>query len=243
MLQKRLIFFICVMLVAGILLAQGWWDAKPYTAWTKDEVNNMLDKSPWGTVMNRAIERVGHLRSDGATVSGTEAAYDKLAFHISVVTSKPIRMALARRAILADAAAAARTDWGKYIDQENPENIAVAVNLVATPMDSNVALVLSHAMGNYQTADLAAKTFLTTDGGKKVPLAKYDSLGENGYGVKFYFPRNLPDGSSFIAAGNKDLRFDTTLTLPKTDAVELKFIVVTARWDLRKMTYNGKLCF
>lgn len=240
---KGLVLFSCIMLAAGILLAQGWWDSKPYTAWSKDEVTNMLDKSPWGTVYNHSVERVGHIRTNGDTVSGTESAYDKLSFHIAFVTSKPVRMALARRALLADPASAGKTDWGKYIDQEDPQNIEVVVNLTAAPMDSAIALAVSQALDGLKVSDLAPKTFLSTDGGKKVALAKYDSLGENGYGVAFYFPRNLPDGSPLVASSNKEIRFDTMIPLPKMDVTELKSIAVTAKWDLKKMTYNGKLCF
>jgi hypothetical protein len=242
-LLKRLVLLPCILLGASILLAQGLWESKPYTSWTKDEVTNMLDKSPWGTVTNKSIERVGHLRSGVDGVSGTESAYDKLSFHVSFVTAKPIRMALARRALLADPGSAGRTDWGKYIDQEDPQNIAVVVNLTASPVDSSVALILSQTLDTAKTADLASQTFLSTDGGKKVALAKYDSLGENGYGVKFYFPRNLPDGTPLIAAGNKEIRFDSVIVLPKEQSPEIKSIAVNAKWDLKKMLFGGKPCF
>lgn len=240
---KRLVLLPCILLAASILLAQGWWDSKSYTSWTKDEVTSMLDKSPWGTVYNRSVERVGHLRTNGDTVSGTESAYDKLSFHVSFVTAKPIRMALARRALLADPAGAGKTDWGKYIDQEDPQNIVVVMSLTASPMDSSVALMLSQTLDNFKTADFASQTFLSTDGGKKVALAKYDSLGESGYGVKFYFPRTLPDGTPLVAASNKEIRFDTMIVLPKDQSPEIKSIAVNAKWDLRKMVFGGKPCF
>ena len=243
MLSKRLVLLLCVLLGASLLLAQGWWDSKLYTSWTKDEVTNMLDKSPWGTVFNRSVERVGHVRTNGDTVSGTESAYDKLSFHVSLVTAKPIRMALARRALLADPAGAGKTDWGQYIDQEDPQNIVVVVNLTASPMDSSIALILSQTLDNLKTADLAPQTFLSTDGGKKVALARYDSLGENGYGVKFYFPRNLPDGTPLVTASNKEIRFDTLIILPKEQGAEIKSVPVNAKWDPKKMLFGGKPCF
>lgn len=246
MLSKRLVLLSCVLLGASILLAQGYWESKPYTSWTKDEVTNMLDKSPWGTVFNKGVERlsgVGENLSKSNGLDTTETAYDKLSFHISFVTAKPIRMALARRALLADPVSAGKTDWGKYIDQEDPQNIVVVMNLTASPMDSSVALMLSQTLDNFKTADLASKTFLSTDGGKKVALAKYDSLGENGYGVKFYFPRTLPDGTPLVAASNKEIRFDTVLVLPKEQSPETKSIAVNVKWDLRKMVLGGKPCF
>lgn len=243
MLQRRPLVFAVIMLAAAIAMAQGWWEGKPYTAWSKDEVTNMLDKSPWGNVATQAIERIGHLVAGVDTVTGTESAYDKLSFHISFVTAKPVRMALARRTVLADPSKQDQTDWGKYIDREDDQNIVLVANLTAYPVDSNIALVVSDVLGNLKTSDLESQTRLSTDAGKKVPLAKYDPLGENGYGVKFYFPRHLPDGSPLVAAGNKEIRFDTTIPLPKRGDIERRSITVTAKWDLRKMLYQGKPAF
>jgi hypothetical protein len=245
-LSKRLVLIPCILLGASILLAQGWWESKLYTSWTKDEVTNMLDKSPWGTVYNRAVERISGIGTSittGGGLGSTETAYDKLAFHLSFVTAKPIRMALARRALLVDPGNASKTDWGKYIDQEDPQNIVVVMSLTASPADSAVALLLSQTLDDFKLADLASRTFLSTDGGKKVALAKYDSLGENGYGVKFYFPRTLPDGTPLVAAANKEIRFDTLLVLPKERSPETKSIAVNAKWDLKKMVLGGKPCF
>jgi hypothetical protein len=243
MVQRRALVFAVLMLAAAIAVAQGWWEGKPYTSWSKDEVTNMLDKSPWGTVASQAIERVGHLVSTVDTVSGTESAYDKLFFHISFVTAKPVRMALARRTILDDASRQNQTDWGKYVDQEDDQNIVLVMNLTAYPVDSNIALIVSDALGSLKTSDVENQTRLSTDGGKKVPLAKYDPLGESGYGVKLYFPRHLPDGSPLVTAGNKEIRFDMTIPLPKRQDIERKFVTVTAKWDPRKMLYQGKLAF
>ena len=243
MLQRRPLVFAVMMLATAIIMAQGWWEGKPYTAWSKDEVTNMLDKSPWGNVVNQAIERVGHIRSDGITVSGTEAAYDKLSFHFSFITAKPVRMALARRTILADASKEGQTDWVKYVDQEDDQNIVLVMNLTANPLNSNIALILSDTLDKLKTSDLESQTRLSTDAGKKVALAKYDPLGENGYGVKFYFPRHLPDGSPLVAAGNKEIRLDMTIPLPKNTGLNRKSIAVTAKWDLRKMVYQGKPAF
>lgn len=244
MLERRLMLFSAIMLVAAILFAQGWWDSKPYTAWSKDEVQSMLDKSPWGILQKKSIEKIGHVRLDplSGTGSGVESATDKLSFHVGLLTAKPIRMALARRSILGDPSKA-QPDWGKYIDQEDAENIIVIVNMTTEDTDANTALLMSQALDNIQTDDLKARTFLATDAGKKVALAKYDHLGESGYGVKFYFPRNLPSGSPLVAASNKELRFETVISLPKQLRQELMSVTVSVKWDLKKMVFNGKPSF
>jgi hypothetical protein len=63
MLRRELMLFSLLMLLAELLFAQGWWDSKPYTAWSKDDVQNILDKSPWGIVQKKTIETVGHFRN------------------------------------------------------------------------------------------------------------------------------------------------------------------------------------
>lgn len=245
MIHKSLLVFLLILLLAAIAMGQGWWESKSYTDWTKDEVTNLLDKSPWGNVVTKSIERVSHLRSNGETVTGTESSYDRLAFHLSFVSAKPVRMALARRALLADPGKAGQTDWSKYIEQGDDQNIVVVMSLSANPVGSTVYLTVSDTLDRLKTEDLAAQTFLATHGGKKVSLARYDPLGENGYGVKFYFPRRLPDGSPFVTDGNKEIRFETVINLPKERAPDLniKLIQVGQKWDLRKMLYQGKPAF
>jgi len=253
MLQKMSALFFCITVVAGSLLAQGWWDSKSYTAWSKAEVTKMLDKSPWGVVLNRSIERIGQQQvnpiinpTQGVSAEASpkgELAYDKFSLHISLVTAKPVRMALARRAILADPNAAGKIDWEGYVDQEDLQNIIVVVNSTAATTNWTLAYTLSRILGSLTTDDLASQTFLSIDGKKKALLAKYDGLGENGYGVKFCFPRNLPDGSPLVAPGDKEMRFHSIIPLPRMGATGQNSIAVDAKWDLRKMTYKGKLCF
>ncbi|MBZ5498658.1 MAG: hypothetical protein LAP85_19860 [Acidobacteriia bacterium] len=244
MLRRSAAVFAVILVMAAIIMAQGIWEKKPYPDWSKDEVTTVLEKSPWACAFNKSLEKIGHLRSTGETISGTEMAYDKLSFRFSLVTAKPVRMALARRAILADPANAGKTDWGKYIDQEDDKNIILIMTFSASPAGSNTDLIISDLLGSLKTADLASKTYLGTDGGKKVGLAQYDPLGESGYGFRFIFPRNLPDGSPLVAPNNKEIRFETTLSLPQNKGIELpKTLLITGKWDLKKMVYQGKLIF
>lgn len=228
----------CTALLA---LAQQFWESKPFAGWSKEEVNTILEKSPWASVFNRSIESVGHVRVDA---SGTEMKYDKLSFRVVFVTAKPVRMALARRAALMDSAAAAKTDWGKYIDQADEKNIMLAMYFSANPAGSNIELVLSQLLMDLKTADLANQTFLSADG-KKVTLQQYDAFGENGYGVKFIFPRSLPDGSPVIGANAKEIRFGTVLAIAKDKRLDVlpPTIPISCKWDAKKMTFEGKPMF
>lgn len=243
MLRKSPFVFVVILSMTAVIFAQGWWEKKTYTDWSKDEVTNMLEKSPWVAEFKKALEQVGRVNSTMGTASSTEMAYDKLDFHLSIVTAKPIRMALARRTMLADPKAS-QADLGKYVDQEDDKNIVMVMTFSASPAGSNVDLIISTLLSALKTADLASQTYLSTDGGKKVPLAQFDPLGESGYGFKFIFPRNLSDGSPLVAANTKEIKFETVLPLPQNKGIELpKTLTVSAKWDPKKMMYQGKLGF
>jgi hypothetical protein len=238
--QKRLLIIGALMLMASFVMAQEWWEKQPLESWSLDDVTKMLDKSPWGTVYNRAVERVGHVRAAFGEVSGVEKAYDKLSFHLSFVTAQPVRMALARRRTLLDLGSLSPEEQTRYVEQQDQESIILVMTLTANPENSFPHLILTDTLDRLETADLAENTFLFADGGKKVPLRAYNHLGENGYGVAFLFPRNLPDGMPLVAAGNKEIRFESVIPLPKDKSPELRSIPIKAKWDSRKMIYKGK---
>ena len=243
MLRKNLAVLAFVLLMASLAMAQQWWEKKAYADWSKDEVTNILEKSPWACVFTKSIEQVGHIRASVDSVQGTEMAYDKLSFRFSLLTARPVRMALARRTMLAQPGKSNQSDFEKYVDQDDDKNIVLIMAFSASPAGSNTDLIITELLNTLTTPDLTRKTYLSTDGGKKVALAQYDPLGENGYGVKFIFPRALPDGSPLIAAGNKEIRFETILPLPQNKGIELpKTFTVTGKWDLKKMVYQNKLC-
>jgi len=227
------------ILTAAVLTAQGWWDSRPYSTWSRDEVDKMLVDSPWGKEVRKAVPRITYIDPG---IHGIERAYDRLLFHVGLLTSKPIRMALARRTVLQNPGKEGERDWSKYIDQEDTRNIVVIVALNAVPVNSQIALVVSQLFQHFERSDLAGKVTLSADGGKKVDLTQYDPLGENGYGYKFIFPRILPDGRELVEPGNKELKFDLVISIPKEQS-EIRSISVNMKWDLRKMQYQGKLTF
>jgi hypothetical protein len=245
MIRRCAAVFTAIVFIAVVLMAQQVWEKKPFGEWTKEEVTTVLEKSPWASVFNKALESVGHIRSTGEAVTGAEMKYDKLSFRFGLLSAKPVRMALARRSMLSDAAGAAKTDWGKYVEQENEKEIVVIMYFSANPAGSNTELAITDTIDQLKTSDLSNQTFLVTDGGKKVALTQFDTLGENGYGYKFVFPRNLPDGSPLIGANNKELRFETVFSFPKEKRMEgmPPTLPVTGKWDLKKMVFQGKLVF
>ena len=239
MARRIVSLFALLMLFAALLAAQGWWESKPYSTWSPEEVDKLLGDSPWGQEVRKSIPRITLINPG---IGGIERVYDRLRFQVGLLTSKPIRMALARRSILQDPGEEGRKDWGKYIDQEDTGNIVVIVSWSALPADSHIAVVVSELLEHFQTSDLVGEVSLAADGGKKVRLEKYDPQGENGYGYKFIFPRALPDGRALVEPGSKELKFDLTIPIPKEQS-DIRSIAVNTKWDLRKMQYLGKLTF
>jgi hypothetical protein len=155
-------------------------------------------------------------------------------------------MAIARQLMLARKAAAEQLE--KYINEPNNQSIVLAMTMSSDPPGASSLSGYNAALMKLRTTDLTSNTSLTTDTGRKVYLVRYDPPGPEGLGAKFYFPRNLPDGSALVAKEDKQIRFETALTLlenqqpafqteyesQRTDKIYLQF-------DLRKMVFEGKL--
>ena len=82
-----------------------------------------------------------------------------------------------------------------------------------------------------QLSDWTGHTILSTETGRSVEIVRYDPPGLDMLGAKFYFPSRLPDGTPLVANGGKELRFETRINGKS----------VKAKFDLRKMRYQGRL--
>lgn len=81
------------------------------------------------------------------------------------------------------------------------------------------------------TSDFAGKTFLLTRTGKKAEMLRYEPPGDDLLGAKFYFPRNLSDGTPLATEADKELQFETIIRGKK----------VKVSFNLKKLVYKGKL--
>ena len=95
-------------------------------------------------------------------------------------------------------------------------------------------------------------TFLSTTSGKRVYAVAYDPPGNDGLGAKYYFPRTMADGRPFITEVDREVRFETTLTVttpyvpnpflePATpEPLKRRSEKIFLTFDLRKMMIEGK---
>jgi len=242
---------LAVLLLAGLLMAAEWWEKKPYTQWSDKEVKRMLDNSPWGkvhtvTIMNPTATGARTFESIG---SGDLEREKRNLFHINFLTAKPIRMAIARRAMLAREGEADLAALQRFIDQESEEYLILLLTVNSVPEGASSARGYWTALMKLSTPNLISNTFLATKSGKRVYLTRYDAPGQDGLGAKYYFPRKMEDGTPFLTIDDREVRFETMISLiesgnfsatPGEGDVE-RSDRIWMQFDLRKMVFDGKL--
>jgi hypothetical protein len=230
--------------LCSLLIARGG-GSKPYTRWSAGKVVMILTDSPWARTIG-----VGWRDRDDPY------RYYPFIYHVNLLTARPVREAVLR-SIALDQGASVRL--GDLLKKDREAEQARLEEFVASNPDSLVVkgdkehIVVSLILkkpgrllpgkilnepsdGEFSAIDapkLIADARLETDSGKQLKVSRYEPPGKDRLGAKFFFERKLPDCSPFIAAGDRELRFETSLNDRK---LKVKF-------DLKKMRYKGKLEF
>jgi hypothetical protein len=241
MLKKIGIALISVLLQFGYLFAADWWEKSHYTRWSKEQVESILNGSPWTSLIFIGRQRAHAL----AEVFHS----DRIFFRMRLITARPVREALLRK------------DWMRrpvigleeLKKADNVEKGASSELLLSKPNDVSAAgdgqyIVLTvslrvityqgwdeytdiETLSNSDISNLTTNAFLTTNSGKRVALVKYEPPSSDGLGAKLYFPRTLGDGAPFISDRDREIIFETQINNKPA----------TATFDLRRMKYQGKL--
>jgi hypothetical protein len=251
MIKRNVISALCILLAgAAVLLSKDWWDKKPFQEWTEKDAARMLNNSPWGQIHTVTIinnQYSGDTRTFQSIGSGDLEREKRNRFHLRFITAKPIRMAIARQ-MMATRKTLAPELMQKYVDQPNEQNIVVAMVLSSEPPGASSLNGYISALMKLRTTDLTHNTSLTTNSGGKVFLVRYDPPGRDSLGAKFYFPRNKEDGTPLVSPGDKELRFETSITLLEdaqpafqTGSASQRTDPVWMQFDLKKMIFEGRL--
>jgi len=239
------ILILSVLLCTSLLIAEEWWEKRPYTEWSERDVNRMLNDSPW------------------VKLSLKDRRWN---YRISLLTSRAVRCALLRSFSFSNRASA-KLHAGNSVSvaelmretDGDAERIRLERFIALNPDDIRVRgdgdyIILSVSMttrnlrwvgrrwwpredtrpkelSQVRFEDLAEKTQLSTKTGKTIHLVRYEPPGMDMLGAKFYFPRHLPDGSPAVTRGDRELRFETEIDGRK----------IRAKFDLKKMLYLGYL--
>lgn len=235
--------FVVVMLAsAGLAQKQ-----KPWTEWTKKDIEKTLNDSAWGQTQSEG----GSQQSSGSTNAITQVAAPRAAdrevnnrtgesgeakpstavkYHVRFLSAKPVRAAFARMVLLSKPQAdpALTEQLQAFIDRDFADYIVVSVGVEVE--DQKMAVPLMRAFATATTEALQKNVYLERKDGKKLFLMEYRAPVEDGMGAKFIFPRNV-DGQPFLS-DNDNVRFVAQLN---------EKMKLTTRYKLSDMLYDGKL--
>jgi hypothetical protein len=219
---------------------------KPWTEWTKKDVEKTLNDSAWGQTQTEggsgasqstsgAVTQVAaprasdrELSRQGESGEGKPVAYVK--YHVRFLSAKPVRAAFARLVLLAKAEPdqALTTQLQGFIDRDFSDYIVVSVGVEVG--DQKMAGPIMQAFSAANSEALQKTVYLERKDGKKLFLMDYRPPVEDGMGAKFIFKRAV-DGQPFLSE-NDSVRFVAQLN---------ERMKLDTRYKLSNMLYDGKL--
>ena len=233
----------CLVLVVflGAVVAQK---QKPWTEWSKKDVEKTLNDSAWGQTQTEgeqpqsggsqsAITQVASqggadIRRQGE--SGETKPSSMVKYHVRFLSAKPVRAAFARMVMLAKSPAddALATQLQGFIDRDFSDYIVVSVGIEVG--DQKMAPPVLRAFTAATTEALKNNVYLERKDGKKLILMEYRAPAEDGMGAKFVFARQF-EGQPFLTE-NDTVRFVALMN---------ERMKINTRYKLSDMLYDGKL--
>jgi hypothetical protein len=206
--KKALAFTTLMIMLTGVLLAADFWEKKPYTEWSKRDVQRMFNDSPWGKTHNITIAPTTIATDFRSAGTGNLEREQINSFHIRILSAKPMRMAFARSVMLNAKGKVNMESLKRFVEKGDPDNIMVVMQVTAKPASSPSLHEFQSTLMRLRTPELTSNASLATKTGKKVYLAHYEPPGNDGLGAKFFFPRIMPDGTPFVTSEDKEIRFE-----------------------------------
>ncbi len=238
MLGKIGIPLLSLLLLSDLLFGQGEWKKVHYTQWSINQVDAILNGSPW-----TALIFAGHQPTQNL---GT----DRVFFRIRLLTARPVREALLRKMSLHVPIVeledlrrgAAEEKTVREFVRSRPNDIRVTGDDRSIVFGITLRIITGQGweelddeetLSSSNISDLIGGASLATNDGKRVRPSRYEAPNPDRLGAKLYFPRNLADGRPFIASDDKELYFETQLNDRQ----------IRVRFDLGRMKYQGELEF
>lgn len=234
--------FVVILLVsAGLAQKQ-----KPWTEWTKKDIEKTLNDSAWGQTQSEggeqqpssstsAITQVAapgaaerDIRRTGESGEGKPSTVVK--YRVRFLSAKPIRAAFARMVLLSRTEADEKLarDLQNFVDRDFSDYIVVSVSLEVG--DQKMAAPLMRAFSTATNEALQKNVYLERKDGKKLYLMEYRAPIDDGMGAKFIFPRTV-EGQPFLSE-NDNVRFIAQVN---------EKVKLNTRYKLSDMLYEGKL--
>jgi type IV secretory pathway VirB2 component (pilin) len=233
------------------LAGSAFGQSKPWTEWTKKDVDKTLSDSAWaqtqtegggtrsqdyssqGAVTSTMASKRDDQRIDAAarnSESGESKAAPSIKYHVRFLSAKPVRAAFARRVLLAQTEPNEnlKQQLQGFIDGDFAQYIVISVGVEVT--DAKQGDMLTKAFTAATTEALKDAVYLERKDGKKLFLMDYRAPGGDGMGAKFIFKRVL-DGQPFLSESD-NVKFVAQFN----EKMKLQ-----TRYKLSEMMYDGKL--
>jgi hypothetical protein len=220
------IFVLILTLFLSSTFSVAQKQPKPWTEWTKDDVEKMLDKSAWGHVVTGTDTTTMTVRM-GEPSGNDQTTWN---YRIRFFSARPIREAFARKVLL-DNPKLQPSQLERFVNSDYSDSIVIAVSFDST--DRRYLSQIEEGFNSATTEILrkGGQSYIELKDGRYVNLIQYEPPSKDGTGAKFVFPREL-DGKP-LAADEKDvLRFV---------AIMGNGISVSYKFKVADMMYNGKL--
>lgn len=226
------------------------YDKKPYFEWSEKEATRILNDSPWSqtdtlTDTSKAFNTSRGRRSASSTASNVVGVN----FRVRFLSSRPVRQALSRLALLHDNKMPEQM-LGRLkalAEAPFPDYVVVAVT-TDSDRGSDMLQQANETLRRATTAVLSNKTYLITNTGQRVYLKEYQAPRNDGFGARFIFPR-LIDGKEMLSAGGGEVVFHTEMGggsdlnsgVTTSDTATGYGFTLHTRYKVREMMFNGKL--
>lgn len=235
----------CALLVVltGFASAQ----TKPWTEWSKKEVEKTLNDSAWSQTQSEspqsqptstaAITSTMAARSEDRSISaaartesGQTKAVASIKYFVRFLSAKPVRAAFARRVLLDQAQPNEElaTQLKAFVDRDFSDYIVVTVSVEVG--DEKMVGGVTRAFSAATTQALQQNVYLERKDGKKLFLMEYRPPTGDGMGAKFVFKRAV-DGQPFLS-DQDNVRFFAQLN---------EKMKVNAKYKLSDMLYEGRV--
>src|SRR6476646_9498234 len=124
--MKR-VFFICTLFVTVATVMYAQKDQKPWTDWTKDDVDKVLNKSAWGHVItNTDTSEMTVTMGQSQTEQGSRNQAISWSYRVRFFSAKPIRQGFARKLLL-DNPSLKPQQLENFVNGDYSDSIVIAV--------------------------------------------------------------------------------------------------------------------
>lgn len=231
-----------------VLASFGSAQTKPWTEWSKKEVEKTLNDSAWSQIQSEspssqptqtaAVTSTMAARREDRNISaasnnaesGQAKRVASIKYYVRFLSAKPIRAAFARRLLLEQAQPNEElaTQLKAFVDRDFSEYIVVTVSVEVG--DEKMVGGVTRAFSAATTQALQNNVYLERKDGKKLFLMEYRPPTGDGMGAKFVFKRS-ENGQRFLT-DNDSVRFFAQLN---------EKMRVNAKYKLSEMLFDGRV--